>query len=95
MAREENSLLFSLKEVANTLQDRLKEEEDSRAAAVEAERRAKEDAIRRVKEEEEAKTASVWKRQSVAPALRPRPASKRRIFGQPPRPSRASRSRSS
>ena len=55
MAREENSLLFSLKEVANTLQDRLKEEEDSRAAAVEAERRAKEDAIRRVKEEEEAK----------------------------------------
>ncbi len=55
MAREENSLLFSLKEVANTLQDRLKEEEDSRLASAEAERRAKEDAIRRAKEEEEAK----------------------------------------
>jgi len=55
MPREENSLLFSLKELQQLEQDRLQEEEDSRQAAIEAERRAKEDAERRRREEEEAK----------------------------------------
>lgn len=55
MAREENSLLFSLKELHKLEEDRQREEEDARVAAIEAERRAKEDAERAVREAEEAR----------------------------------------
>ena len=54
-SREENSLFLSLKEVHNTLQDRLKEEEDEKQSALEMQRRAVEDEARRKREEEEAK----------------------------------------
>ncbi len=55
MAREENSLLFSLKELHKLEEDRQREEEDARLAAIEAERRAKEDAERAAREAEEAR----------------------------------------
>jgi len=55
MAREENSLLFSLKELHKLEEDRQREEEDARVAAIEAERRAKEDAERAAREAEEAR----------------------------------------
>lgn len=55
MAREENSLLFSLKELHKLEEDRQREEEDARVAAIEADRRAKEDAERAVREAEEAR----------------------------------------
>jgi len=53
MAERENSVLFSLKELRNIEEDRVKQEEHARQAAIEAERRAKEEAIRRAKEEDE------------------------------------------
>jgi colicin import membrane protein len=55
MAREENSLLFSLKELQNLEQDRLREEDDARLAAIESERRAKEAAEQRIRDEEAAR----------------------------------------
>lgn len=54
-SREENSLFLSLKEVHNSLQDRLKEEEDEKRSALEAQRQAVEDEARRKREEEEAR----------------------------------------
>ena len=51
----ENSVLFSLRELRNIEDERVKGEEEAEQARVEAERRAKEEAIRRAKEEEERK----------------------------------------
>jgi hypothetical protein len=51
--REENSVLFSLKELRRLEDDRQRQEDDERRASVEAERRAREDAERRVREEAE------------------------------------------
>ncbi len=59
MAREENSLLFSLKELHRLEEDRLKEEEDARLAVIEAERRAKEDAERSAREQEQARLRAI------------------------------------
>jgi len=53
--RRENSVLFSLNELRNIEQDRVKGEEDAERARIEAERRAREEEIRRAKEAEEAK----------------------------------------
>jgi colicin import membrane protein len=55
MAREENSLLFSLKELHNLEEDRIRDEANAKQAAIDAERRAKEDAVRQAKEAEEAR----------------------------------------
>jgi hypothetical protein len=51
--REENSVLFSLKELRRLEDDRQRQEDDERRASLEAERRAREDAERRVREEAE------------------------------------------
>jgi hypothetical protein len=53
--RRENSVLFSLRELRNIEDERVKGEEEAEQARVEAEVRAKEEAIRRAKEEEERK----------------------------------------
>jgi hypothetical protein len=53
--RRENSVLFSLRELRNIEDERVKGEEEAERARIEAERRAKEEAIRRAKEEEERK----------------------------------------
>ncbi len=53
--RRENSVLFSLNELRNIEQDRVKGEEDAERERIEAERRAREEEIRRAKEAEEAK----------------------------------------
>ncbi len=53
--RRENSVLFSLRELRNIEDERVKGEEEAEQARIEAERRAKEEAIRRAKEEEERK----------------------------------------
>jgi hypothetical protein len=53
--RRENSVLFSLRELRNIEEDRVKQEEDAEKARIEAERRAREEEIRRAKEAEEAK----------------------------------------
>jgi colicin import membrane protein len=53
--RRENSVLFSLNELRNIEQDRVRGEEEAERARIEAERRAREDEIRRAKEAEEAK----------------------------------------
>ena len=53
--RRENSVLFSLNELRNIESDRVRGEEDAERARIEAERRAREDEIRRAKEAEEAK----------------------------------------
>ena len=53
--RRENSVLFSLRELRNIEDERVKGEEEAETARIEAERRAKEEAIRRAKEEEERK----------------------------------------
>jgi hypothetical protein len=55
MAERENSVLFSLKELRNIEEDRVKQEDDARKSQIEAERRAKELAIKQAKEEEERK----------------------------------------
>jgi hypothetical protein len=55
MAREENSLLFSLKELHKLEADRLQEEEDLRVADIEAKRQAQENAERAVRDAEEAR----------------------------------------
>ena len=51
--REENSVLFSLKELRRLEDDRQRQEDEERRATVEAERRAREDAERRVREDAE------------------------------------------
>jgi hypothetical protein len=51
--REENSVLFSLKELRQMEDNRLQQEESDRVAKVEAERRAREDAERRVRDDQE------------------------------------------
>ncbi len=53
--RRENSVLFSLNELRNIEQDRVRSEEEAERARIEAERRAREEEIRRAKEAEEAK----------------------------------------
>jgi colicin import membrane protein len=53
--RRENSVLFSLNELRNIEQDRVRGEEEAERARIEAERRAREEEIRRAKEAEEAK----------------------------------------
>src|SRR6478609_1540571 len=53
--RRENSVLFSLNELRNIESDRVRGEEEAEEARIEAERRAREDEIRRAKEAEEAK----------------------------------------
>jgi colicin import membrane protein len=53
--RRENSVLFSLNELRNIEQDRVRTEEETERARIEAERRAREEEIRRAKEAEEAK----------------------------------------
>lgn len=53
--RRENSVLFSLRELRNIEEERVKGEEDAERARIEAERRAREEEIRRAKEAEEAK----------------------------------------
>src|SRR5438552_7105193 len=53
--RRENSVLFSLNELRNIEQDRVRGEEEAEQARIEAERRAREEEIRRAKEAEEAK----------------------------------------
>jgi len=49
--REENSVLFSLKELRRLDDDRQRQEDDERQAKLEAEQRAREEADRRVREE--------------------------------------------
>src|SRR6266568_1780172 len=49
--RRENSVLFSLNELRNIEQDRVRGEEEAEQARIEAERRAREEEIRRAKEE--------------------------------------------
>jgi colicin import membrane protein len=51
--RRENSVLFSLKELRNIEDERVKQEEDAERARIEAERRAREEEIRRAKEAEQ------------------------------------------
>ena len=53
--RRENSVLFSLRELRNIEEDRVKQEEDAEKSRIESERRAREDEIRKAKEAEEAK----------------------------------------
>jgi hypothetical protein len=53
--RRENSVLFSLRELRNIEDERVKTEEEAEQARIEAEQRAREEAIRRAKEEEERK----------------------------------------
>ena len=53
--RRENSVLFSLNELRNIEQDRVRTEEETERQRIEAERRAREEEIRRAKEAEEAK----------------------------------------
>jgi colicin import membrane protein len=53
--RRENSVLYSLRELRNIEDDRVKQEEDAEKARVESERQAEEDAKRRAKEEEDRK----------------------------------------
>src|SRR5579864_7160734 len=53
--RRENSVLFSLNELRNIEQDRVRSEEEAERQRIEAERRAREEEIRRAKEAEEAK----------------------------------------
>jgi colicin import membrane protein len=53
--RGENSVLFSLRELRNIEDDRVKSEADAEQARIEAERRAREEEIRRQREAEEAK----------------------------------------
>jgi hypothetical protein len=60
--RRENSVLFSLRELRNIEDERVKGEEEAEQARMEAERRAKEEAIRRAKEEEERKIAEAEER---------------------------------
>lgn len=54
MARQETSLLFSLKEIANNLLDRLGEEEQAKKAVLAAEKRAQQEACKRAQQEEQA-----------------------------------------
>jgi colicin import membrane protein len=61
--RRENSVLFSLNELRNIEQDRVKGEEEAERARIESERRAREEEIRRAKEAEEAKVRAVEERQ--------------------------------
>jgi colicin import membrane protein len=61
--RRENSVLFSLNELRNIEQDRVKSEEEAERARIEAERRAREEEIRRAKEAEEAKVRAEQERQ--------------------------------
>jgi colicin import membrane protein len=61
--RRENSVLFSLNELRNIEQDRVKGEEEAERARIEAERRAREEEIRRAKEAEEAKVRAEQDRQ--------------------------------
>jgi len=60
--RRENSVLFSLRELRNIEDERVKGEEEAEQARIEAERRAKEEAIRRAKEEEERKVREAEER---------------------------------
>lgn len=53
--RRENSVLFSLRELRNIEDERVKQEEAADRARIEAERKAREDEIRRAKEAEEQK----------------------------------------
>src|SRR5262245_17465196 len=53
--RRENSVLFSLRELRQIEDERVKQEEDAEKAKVEAERVAKEDALRLAREEAERK----------------------------------------
>jgi colicin import membrane protein len=61
--RRENSVLFSLNELRNIEQDRVKGEEEAERARIESERRAREEEIRRAKEAEEAKVRAIEERQ--------------------------------
>jgi colicin import membrane protein len=60
--RRENSVLFSLRELRNIEDERVKGEEEAEQARVEAEQRAREEAIRRSKEEEERKVREAEER---------------------------------
>jgi hypothetical protein len=60
--RRENSVLFSLRELRNIEDERVKGEEEAEQARIDAERRAKEEAIRRAKEEEERKVREAEER---------------------------------
>lgn len=51
--RRENSVLFSLKELRNLEEDRVRQEDAAAQARIDAERKAREDEIRRAKEAEE------------------------------------------
>jgi colicin import membrane protein len=51
--KRENSVLFSLRELRQIEDDRVKQEEDEAKARAEADRLAREDAVRRAREEEE------------------------------------------
>jgi colicin import membrane protein len=53
--QKESSVLFSLKELMNLEEDRIKQEEDQKRAAAEAAERARLDAERRARDEEEAR----------------------------------------
>ena len=53
--QKESSVLFSLKELMSLEENRIREEEDAKKKAAEAEVRAREDAERRAREEEEAR----------------------------------------
>ena len=53
--RRENSVLFSLRELRNIEEDRVKQEEDAEKSRIESERRAREDEVRQAKEADEAK----------------------------------------
>ena len=53
--KQESSVLFSLRELRNIEEERVKTEEESERARLEAERRAKEEEVRRAREAEEAR----------------------------------------
>ena len=62
--QKESSVLFSLKELMNLEEDRIRQEESARKAKQEAELQARLDAERRQREEEEARLA-IERRQEV------------------------------
>ena len=55
MAKPENSLLFSLKELRSIEEDRVKQEQDAERNRIESEKKAELDAKQRIKDEEERK----------------------------------------
>ncbi|MFI5300374.1 MAG: hypothetical protein ACHREM_19985, partial [Polyangiales bacterium] len=63
--QKESSVLFSLKELMNIEENRIKEEQDSKRKAVEAEAQAKAEAERQAREEEEARLRDEEERRRV------------------------------